>query len=125
VKPRRRRQRAEPFLTLLKAIIYGENLRVPRTCWARPTRPSIGGWCISGFPTGVVGPEVDYYDRVAPHLMSLSELDRVILSRHFVALDGFLMGRDPDHWPRRREDEDAIAPTLAEGPLPLGDRRIP
>jgi hypothetical protein len=45
-----------------------------------------------GLPLRLVGPEADYYGRVALYTMSLAELDQVILSQEFHVLDGFPVG---------------------------------
>lgn len=52
-----------------------------------------------GLPFRVAGPEADYYGPVAPYVMSLAELDDVIRSRKYPALDDFLVGLEPHYWP--------------------------
>jgi N-acyl amino acid synthase of PEP-CTERM/exosortase system len=110
----RRRRRAEPFLTLLKAIIYGAQ-QVGATHLLGATDAALHRWLVHyGFPYRVAGPEVDYYGRVAPYLMSLSELDQVILSRQFAALDGFPVGRAPTVRPGLDPRDEHITPIHAK-----------
>jgi len=49
-----------------------------------------------GLPLRLVGPDADYYGRVALYTMSLAELDHVILSREFHVLEGFPVGPAQD-----------------------------
>ena len=101
----RRLRRAEPFLTLLKAIVYGAKL-AGATHLIGATDAPLHRWLIHyGFPYHVAGPEVDYYGLVAPHIMSLAELDDVILGRQFEALDGFPVGMDRALWPEMNEHD--------------------
>ena len=95
----RRNARAEPFLTLLKAIIYAVK-RAGATHLIGATDAALHRWLVHyGLPYRLAGPEVDYYGRVAPYIMSLAELDQVILGRQFAALDGFPVGLEPALWP--------------------------
>ena len=41
----------------------------------------------------------DYYGPVVPCVMSLHELDEVVIGGRFPALDGFPIGWDPERWP--------------------------
>jgi len=98
--PRRERRRrgAEPFLTLVKAIMQGAK-RAGATHLMGATDAAFHRWLVHyGFPYRVAGPEVDYYGVVAPCIMSLLELDQVILSGRFAALEGFPVGMDPSLW---------------------------
>ena len=52
-----------------------------------------------GFPYRVSGPAADYYGLVSPYVMSLLELDEIILSGPFAALAGFPIGSAPSQWP--------------------------
>ena len=92
----RRRRRSEPFLTLLQAIIYGAK-SVGATHLLGATDAALHRWLVHfGFPYRLAGPEVDYYGPVAPHIMSMSELDQVVLSGRYPVLDGFPVGPAPD-----------------------------
>jgi N-acyl amino acid synthase of PEP-CTERM/exosortase system len=92
----RRRRRSEPFLTLLRAIIYGAK-GVSATHLLFATDAALHRRLVHfGFPYDVAGPEADYYGPVAPYIMSMSELDQVVLSRRYPALDGFPIGPAPD-----------------------------
>ena len=72
---------SEPFRTLLQAIIYGAK-GVGATHMLFATDAAFHRWLVHfGFPLRLAGPEADYYGRVAPHIMSMSELDQVVLSR--------------------------------------------
>jgi N-acyl amino acid synthase of PEP-CTERM/exosortase system len=105
----RRQRRAEPFVTLLKAIIYGAK-REGATHLIYATDAALHRWLVHyGFPYRLVGPEVDYYGPVAPYIMSLDDLDQVILSGQFEVLDHFPVGRDPGLWPE--PDEADVIPT--------------
>jgi N-acyl amino acid synthase of PEP-CTERM/exosortase system len=98
--PRRERRRrgAEPFLTLVKAIMQGAK-RAGATHVIGATDAAFHRWLVHyGLPYRVVGPEVDYCGIVAPCIMSLLELDQVILGGRFAALNGFPVGMDPSLW---------------------------
>ena len=60
------------------------------------------------------GQEVDYYGRLASYSMSLAELDEVILSQNFAALDDFPIGSPTSALPALDEDE---------ATLPVSSRR--
>jgi N-acyl amino acid synthase of PEP-CTERM/exosortase system len=110
----RRRRRSEPFLTLLKAIVFGAK-RVGATHLLGATDPALHRWLVHfGFPYRLAGPEVDYYGRVSPYLMSLCELDQVVLSGAFVALQGFPVGTDPARWRSMDEYDGHIARTRSK-----------
>lgn len=88
----RRRSLSEPFLTLLRAAHDGARC-AGATHVIGATDAALHRWLVHyGFPYRVAGPEVDYYGRVAPYIMSLAELDDVILSRQFASLDVFREG---------------------------------
>jgi N-acyl amino acid synthase of PEP-CTERM/exosortase system len=88
----RRRRRSEPFRTLLQAIVQGAK-GVGATHLIGATDAALHRWLVHfGFPYRLAGPEVDYYGQVAPHIMSMSELDRVVLSGRYPVLDGFPVG---------------------------------
>ena len=93
------RRRSEPFLTLVKAIMQGAK-RAGATHLIGATDAAFHRWLVHyGLPYRVSGPAVDYYGPVAPCIMSLQELDEIVVSRQFPALDGFPVGWDPSLWP--------------------------
>ena len=99
----RRRRRADPFRTLLKATMYGAK-GVGATHMLFATDAAFHRWLVHfGLPLRLVGPEADYYGSVALYTMSLAELDHVILSREFHVLDDFPVGpvRNSDQGWRR------------------------
>jgi N-acyl amino acid synthase of PEP-CTERM/exosortase system len=99
----RRQRSGEPFLTLLRAVMYAAK-RVRATHLIGATDAALHRWLVHyGFPYRLAGPEVDYYGPVAPYIMSLVELDQVILGGKFAALDRFPVGLDPERWPRADE----------------------
>lgn len=96
---RERRRRSEPFLTLVKAIMQGAK-RAGATHLIGATDAAFHRWLVHyGLPYRISGPEVDYYGPVAPCIMSLQELDEVILGGQYASLDGFPVGWDPRRWP--------------------------
>jgi N-acyl amino acid synthase of PEP-CTERM/exosortase system len=95
----RRRRRDEPFLTLIKSILQGAK-RAGATHLIGATEASFHRWLVHyGFPFRVSGPEKDYYGPVVPSILSLHELDDVILSGRFPALGTLPVGWDPQRWP--------------------------
>jgi N-acyl amino acid synthase of PEP-CTERM/exosortase system len=95
----RRRRRTEPFLTLVKSILQGAK-RAGATHLIGATEASFHRWVVHyGFPFRVSGPEADYYGPVVPSILSLHELDDLILSGRFPALEGLPVGWDPEVWP--------------------------
>jgi hypothetical protein len=120
----RRKRTGEPFLTLLRAVIYAAK-RGGATHLIGATDAALHRWLLHyGFPYRLVGPEVDYYGRVAPYIMSLAELDEVILSRRFASLDGFPVGMDPELWPKPDQQGEEPAQTQTTGPLVPADRLV-
>jgi N-acyl amino acid synthase of PEP-CTERM/exosortase system len=114
----RRQHRAEPFLTLLKAIIYGAK-RAGATHLIGATDAALHRWLLHyGFPYRLSGPEAEYYGRIAPYIMSLAEFDAVVLSRRFAVLDEFPVGTDPECWPAADALDQTVARVQAgEGPV--------
>ena len=101
----RRRRRSEPFRSLLLAIVCGAK-SVGATHLIGATDAALHRWLVHfGFPYRLAGPEVDYYGPVAPHIMSMSELDQVVLSGRYPVLDGFPVGPVPagQRWPTALE----------------------
>ncbi len=88
----RRRRSGEPFLTLLKAIVAGA-WSVNATHLIFAMERALQRWLTHyGFPCRLSGPEVEYYGRVAPYILSLAELDEVVLAGRFAALADFPVG---------------------------------
>lgn len=120
----RRLRNAEPFLTLLKAVIEGAR-HVGATHLIGATDAALHRRLVRfGFPYRVVGPTIDYYGPVAPHIMSLAELDQVILGGHFPALNGFPVGLELGPWPRPAAQDGPIAWGPAEGHQPSVGRQV-
>ena len=93
------RRRSEPFLTLVKSIMQGAK-RAGATHLIGATDAAFHRWLVHyGLPYRISGPAVDYYGPVAPCIMSLHELDEVVVGGRFPALDGFPVGWDPRSWP--------------------------
>jgi N-acyl amino acid synthase of PEP-CTERM/exosortase system len=106
----RRKRRAEPFVTLLKAIVNAAR-REGATHLIGATDAALHRWLVHyGFPYRLAGPEVDYYGLVAPHIMSLAEFDQVVLGGKFEVLDGFAVGMDSESWPKTDEHDMAAVP---------------
>jgi N-acyl-L-homoserine lactone synthetase len=96
-------RRSEPFLTLVKAIMQGAK-RAGATHLIGATDAAFHRWLVHyGLPYRISGPAVDYYGPVAPCIMSLHELDEVVLGGRFPSLDGFPVGWDPQLWPGAHE----------------------
>jgi N-acyl amino acid synthase of PEP-CTERM/exosortase system len=92
--------RRDVFLTVLKAI-YQATKRLGATHWVAATEISLQRMVAQyRFPFRAVGPECDYGGRVSPYLMNLAEFDLVILSRRIPELDDFVVGLEPEFWPR-------------------------
>jgi N-acyl amino acid synthase of PEP-CTERM/exosortase system len=91
----RRNARCDVFATLVKAL-YHATKRLGATHWIvaveKPLRRRIAHY---GLPFWLAGPDAEYYGSVAPYIMSIAELDRVIDGRRFAALDDFPDGLKP------------------------------
>jgi N-acyl amino acid synthase of PEP-CTERM/exosortase system len=87
----------DPFAALIKAV-YQATKRLHATHWIvaveKPLRRRIARY---GLPFHLAGPEVDYFGPVAPYVLSLAELDQVIQSHEFPALDDVPAGLEPDY----------------------------
>jgi len=115
VRATQRRRRSEPFLTLVKSIMQGAK-RAGATHLVGATDAAFHRWLTHyGLPYRVSGLEVDYYGPVAPCIMSLVELDDVILSGRFRSLEGFPVGWNPDLWPGQPGHVDSSALVAADG----------
>ena len=118
----RRRRRTEPFLTLMKAVVQGAKL-ANATHLIGATDAALHRWLVHyGFPYRVSGPGVDYYGLVAPCIMSLIELDQVILAGKFRSLEGFPVGWDPTLWPGYHGYADSGALMPADGAVLSGSQ---
>jgi N-acyl-L-homoserine lactone synthetase len=83
-----RHRQAEPFLTLVRAMVQGAR-RAGATHLMGANEAALQRKLANfGFPYRICGPTSDYYGPVAPHLMSLRELDDIILDGRFPALLG-------------------------------------
>ncbi len=97
----RRRRRTEPFMTLMKAIILAAKSE-GATHLIGATDAALHRWLVHfGFPYRVSGPAVDYYGPVAPCVMSLLELDDVILGGRYSSLAGIPVGSLSTALPRQ------------------------
>jgi len=97
------RNRFEPFLTLVKAMVQGGR-RAGATHLMGATDAALHRWLVHfGLPYRISGPAVDYYGPVAPCIMSLRELDEIIVSGRFPALERIGVGWDPRRWPEHHE----------------------
>jgi N-acyl-L-homoserine lactone synthetase len=109
----RQRRRTEPFLTLMKAVVRGAK-GAGATHLIGATDAALHRWLVHlGFPYRVSGPAVDYYGPVAPCIMSLQELDEVILGERYPSLEGIPVGSATTVWSSRGK------PELAAAPVPL------
>jgi N-acyl amino acid synthase of PEP-CTERM/exosortase system len=106
------------FVTLLQAF-YQAAKRLSATHWIAATEPSLQRRLAQfGLPSRQVGPETEYWGRVAAYAMSIADFDQVILHRHFAALDDFLVGLEPQFTPVL-EPKGAVAAPL-DGMAPFG-----
>jgi N-acyl amino acid synthase of PEP-CTERM/exosortase system len=104
----KRRHQADVLVTVLKAL-YQATKRIGATHWLAAMEPSLERLLAHhGFPFRVLGPESDYFGLVAPYLLDLNELDRVIMSGRFPVLDGFVCGLEARFAPRPAEDRPGI-----------------
>ena len=88
----RRRERDDVFVTLVKAL-YHATKRMGATHWIVAIEKSLRRRIARyGLPFQLAGPDVEYYGCVAPYIMSMAELDRVIHGRQFASLDSFPIG---------------------------------
>jgi N-acyl-L-homoserine lactone synthetase len=84
----RARQRTEPFLTLVRAMVHGARY-AGATHLIGATDAALHRWLVHfGLPYRVSGPPVDYYGQVSPCIMSLRELDEVVADGRFPSLQG-------------------------------------
>jgi N-acyl amino acid synthase of PEP-CTERM/exosortase system len=91
--------KADILLHIYKGV-YQASKRFGYTHWLAATEKSLQRLMLKcGFPWRAVGPEADYYGKVAPYLLSLDEFDSVILSRRIPRLDVLLEGLEPEFRP--------------------------
>ena len=73
------------------------------------TDAALHRWLVHfGLPYRISGPAVDYYGPVAPCIMSLQELDEVVIGGRFPALDG-IPGRLGSAVVARRPEDRLVA----------------
>lgn len=100
------RRNATGLLVTLYRELYQASKRRGFTHWLVATEKSLQRLVSQyGFPFRVIGPEVEYFGRVAPYLMDLREFDKVILSGRFGVLVGFLDGLESEFMPRIQPEE--------------------
>lgn len=76
--------------------LYQASKRNGFSHWLAATEKSLQRLMVKyGFPWTAVGPEADYYGKVAPYLMDLAEFDQVILRGHVPLATSFLDGLEP------------------------------
>jgi N-acyl-L-homoserine lactone synthetase len=84
----RARQRTEPFLTLVSAMVQGARY-AGATHLIGATDAALHRWLVHfGLPYRVSGPPVDYYGPVSPCIMSLREFDEIVAGGRFPSLQG-------------------------------------
>jgi len=87
--------------------VYHHAKRTGMTHWLVATEVSLQRALASyGFPFRQIGPEVDYWGPVAPYLLDLSVLDRILVAGTAPRLDGFLEGLEEEHRPKIRRAQD-------------------
>jgi N-acyl-L-homoserine lactone synthetase len=85
----------------LYRAVYHHAKRTSMTHWVIATEASLQQRLASyGFPFVQIGPVVDYWGPVAPYLLDLSALDRILLAGTAPKLDGFLDGLDEGYRPK-------------------------
>jgi len=90
------RTKADIVLQIFKGV-YQASKRRGFSHWLAGTEKSLQRLMLRyGFPWRAVGPEADYYGRVAPYLLNLDEFDDVILSGRIPRLGVFLEGLEPE-----------------------------
>ena len=89
----------DAFATLIKGM-YHVTKRLRGTHWIiaveKGLRRRISRY---GLPFRPAGPQADYHGPVVPYVMSLADLDEVILSGDYEVLDDFPVGLEPEYWP--------------------------
>jgi N-acyl-L-homoserine lactone synthetase len=87
------------LFNLYKAV-YHDAKRTGMTHWAIATEASLHRTLTAaGFPFRRIGPDIDYWGPVAPYLLDLSELDRILAAGTAPRLDGFLDGLEAPYRP--------------------------
>jgi N-acyl amino acid synthase of PEP-CTERM/exosortase system len=93
------REANDPFAAMIKGV-YHATKRLHVTHWIVAMEKGLRRRLMHyGLPFRQAGPEADYHGPVAPYVLSLAELDEVILTRRFPALNDILRGLEPDFWP--------------------------
>jgi phenylacetate-CoA ligase len=94
------RDRKDLLLTLMKAM-YQATKRIGATDWLVAMEISLERLLAQhGFSFQLIGPESDYFGLVAPYRLDLKELDKVIASGRFPALDALVVGLEPEFGPQ-------------------------
>ena len=90
----------EALFSLYRGV-YHHAKRTGMTHWVVATEVSLQRALVSyGFPFRQIGPQVDYWGPVAPYLLDLSLLDRILITGTAPKLDGFLNGLDEVYRPK-------------------------
>lgn len=93
------RESNDPFAALIKGV-YHATKRLHVTHWIVAVEKALRRRLTRyGLPFRVAGPEADYHGPVEPYVLSLAELDNVILSRKYPALNDITVGLEPEYWP--------------------------
>ncbi len=89
----------DPFAALIK-VVYQTTKRMHVTHWVVAVEKALRRRLTRyGLPFRQAGPEVDYFGPVAPYVLSLAELDDVILRHEYPSLDELFVGLEPEYWP--------------------------
>lgn len=89
----------DPFAALIK-VVYQTTKRMHVTHWVVAVEKALRRRLTRyGLPFRLAGPEVDYFGPVAPYVLSLAELDDVILRHEYPSLDELFAGLEPEYWP--------------------------
>jgi N-acyl-L-homoserine lactone synthetase len=96
----------------LYRAVYHDAKRTGMTHWAIATEASLyRTLTASGFPFRQIGPEIDYWGLVAPYVLELAELDRILIAGTAPRLDGFLDGLEAPYRPGSHETK-PFAPSM-------------
>jgi N-acyl amino acid synthase of PEP-CTERM/exosortase system len=93
------REARDPFVALIKGV-YQATKRLHATHWIVAVEKALRRRLLHyGLPFRLAGPESDYFGPVAPYVLSLAELDQVIETRTFPALNDIRDGLESEYWP--------------------------
>lgn len=97
----------DPFAALIK-VVYETTKRMHVTHWVVAVEKALRRRLTRyGLPFRLAGPEVDYFGPVAPYVLSLAELDDVILRHEYPSLDDLCVDLEPEYWPARLSEAGA------------------